>query len=51
MPQDKLNKIEGAPSIGAYDRHALRDILEIMKPFDEEIDFEEQTDVAEHGFS
>lgn len=39
VPKEKLNKIEGIPTIGAYDRNILTDMLQILEPFEEATDY------------
>ena len=38
IPEAKLSSLEGAPTIGAYDRNLLKDMLEILEPFEDATD-------------
>ena len=38
VPEQKITATEGAPTLGAYERSLLKDLLEILEPFEEATD-------------
>ena len=50
IPESKLSELDGAPKLSAYDRNVLRDIVEILTPFEEATDSVQVDHVPSAGY-
>ena len=50
IPEHKLALLEGAPSISAHDRNILKDLVEILTPFEEATDFVQVENIPSAGY-
>ena len=50
IPEFKLSLLEGAPSISAHDRNILKDMIDILGPFEEATDFVQVNCVPSAGY-
>ena len=49
LPEDKLALLDGAPSISAHDTNVLKDLIDILTPFEEATDFVQVDSVPSLG--
>ncbi len=50
IPEQRLAEVEGAPCLTAHDRNILRDIVEILTPFEEATDFAQLENILPAGY-
>ena len=50
IPESKLSLLEGAPCLSSYDRNILRDLIEILAPFEEATDFVPTENIPSAGY-
>ena len=50
IPESKLSELDGAPKLSAYDWNVLRDIVEILTPFEEATDSVQVDHVPSAGY-
>ena len=50
IPESKLSLLEGAPCLSSYDRNILRDLIEILAPFEEATDFVQTENIPSAGY-
>ena len=50
LPQRKLFEFEGAPTLTAHDRNILRDLVDVLTPFEEATDFVQIDHIPPAGY-